>query len=86
MKFPNGHYNNDQLSVLSAALILVCKELDISGTDDVGRERIAVQLLALAQSEPCDTESLSAKAVEQFRDQLRALPSIASFEMLDGAE
>ncbi|MGO4682351.1 hypothetical protein [Hyphomicrobium sp. 2TAF46] len=74
MKVPNGHYDNDQLSVLSAALILTCKELDISGTDDVIRERIAVQLLALAQSEPCDPESLSAKAVEQFRNPLRATP------------
>lgn len=43
-------------------------------TDDVSRERIAVQLFALAQSEPCDTESLSAKALEQFRDQRRATP------------
>lgn len=74
MKFPNGHYDNDHLSVLSAALILTCKELDISGTDDVSRERIAVQLLALAQLEPCDTDTLRTRAVEQFRNPLRAIP------------
>jgi hypothetical protein len=41
MKFPTGHYDNDQINVLQATHKQACKELCIGKTDAVSRERVA---------------------------------------------
>ena len=58
MKFPTGHYDNDQINVLQAAHIPACKELCISKTDQVSRERVASMLMAFAKYGHIDVERL----------------------------
>jgi hypothetical protein len=47
MKFFTGHYDDNQINVLQAAMKLPCKELCISKTDQESRERIASMMMAL---------------------------------------
>jgi hypothetical protein len=66
MKFPTGHYDNDQINVLQAAHNRACEELCISKTDQVGRERVASILMAFAKCGHIDVEKLKNFAVRQF--------------------
>ena len=66
MKFPTGHYDNDQINVLQAAHNRACKELCISKTDQVGRERVASMMMAFAKYGHIDVEKLKNFAVRQF--------------------
>jgi hypothetical protein len=66
MKFPTGHYDNDQINVLQAAHNRACKELCISKTDQVSRERVASMVMAFAKYGHIDAEKLKNFAVRQF--------------------
>ena len=52
MKFPTGHYDNDQSSVLQVAHSLACKELCINETDQVSRERVAAMIDGVCEIRP----------------------------------
>ena len=67
MKFPTGHYDNDQINVLLAAHNRACKELCISKTDQVSRERIASMMMAFAKYGHIDLENLKNFAVWHFK-------------------
>ena len=67
MKPPTGHSGNDKSNVLQAAFDLACKELCISKTDEVSRERVASMMLAFAKYGRLDVEKLKAFAVQQFQ-------------------
>ena len=45
---------------------LACKELCISKTDQVSRERVASMIMAFAKYGPIDVEKLKTFAVQQF--------------------
>jgi hypothetical protein len=66
MKFPTGHYDNDQINVLQAAHNRACKELCISKTDQVSRERVASMMMAFAKYGHIDVEKLKTFAVRHF--------------------
>ena len=57
MKFPTGHYDNDQINVLQAAHNRACKGLCISETDQVSRERVASMMMAFAKYGLFDVEN-----------------------------
>ena len=66
MKFPTGHYDNDQINVLQAAHKQACKELCINKTDQVSRERVASMIMAFAKYGRIDLENLKNFAVRHF--------------------
>jgi hypothetical protein len=66
MKFPTGHYDNDQINVLQAAHNGACKELCINKTDHESRDRVAAMMMAFAKYGHIDVEKLKAFAVQQF--------------------
>lgn len=66
MKFPTGHYDNDQINVLQAAHNRACKELCISKTDQVSRDRVAAMMIAFAKYGHIEVEKLKTFAVQQF--------------------
>ena len=66
MKFPTGHYDNDQINVLQAAHKQACKELCIGRTDAVSRERVASIVMAFAKYGHIDLENLKTFAVRHF--------------------
>ena len=66
MKFPTGHYDNDQINVLQVAHSVACKELCINKTDQESRERVASILMAFAKCGHIDVEKLKNFAVRQF--------------------
>lgn len=66
MKFPSGHYDNDQINVLQAALDLACKELRIGRADHESRQRVASMMIAFAKHGRIEVEKLKAFAVHQF--------------------
>ena len=66
MKFPTGHYDNDQINVLQAVHNQACKELCVSKTDQVSRERIASMMMAFAKYGHIDLENLKNFAVRHF--------------------
>ena len=66
MKFPTGHYDNDQINVLQAAHNRACEELCISKTDQVSRERVASILMGFAKCGHIDLENLKYFAVRHF--------------------
>ena len=61
-----GHYDDNQVNVLHAAMKLACKELCISKTDQESRERVASMMMAFAKYGHIDVEKLKAFAVQQF--------------------
>ena len=66
MKFPTGHYDNDQINVLQAAHMLACKELCINKTDQESRARVTSMMIAFAKYGHIDVEKLKNFAVRQF--------------------
>ena len=66
MKFPPGHYDNDQINVLQVAHSVACKELCINETDQVSRERVAAMMMAFAKYGDIEVEKLKAFVVNQF--------------------
>ena len=62
MKFPTGHYDNDQINVLQAAHMLACKELCINKT----RARVTSMMIAFAKYGHIDVARLKTFAVQQF--------------------
>ena len=66
VKFAPGHYDDNQVNVLHAAMKLACKELCISKTDQESRERVASMMMAFAKYGHIDVEKLKAFAVHQF--------------------
>jgi hypothetical protein len=66
MKFPIGHYDNDQINVLQTALDLACKELRIGRADHESRHRVASMMIAFAKHGSIEVEKLQAFAVQQF--------------------
>ena len=66
VKFAPGHYDDNQVNVLHAAMKLACKELCISKTDQESRERVASMMMAFAKYGHIDVEKLKAFAVQQF--------------------
>jgi hypothetical protein len=66
MTFPIGHYDNNQIDVLEAAMKLACRELCISTTDQESRERVASMMMAFAKYGHIDVEKLKTFAVQQF--------------------
>ena len=66
MKFFTGHYDDNQINVLQAAIKLACKELCISKPDQESRERIASMMMAFAKYGHIDVEKLKTFAVQQF--------------------
>jgi hypothetical protein len=68
MSFPFGHYDEAQLEVLRKALERVCRELGYRESNISDRERVALALMAVAQSWPCDVDKLVAETVARFHD------------------
>jgi hypothetical protein len=66
MKFPTTYYDNDQINVLRTAHHLACKELCITKSDQVNRERVASMMLAFAKYGHLDVKKLKTFAVQQF--------------------
>ena len=68
MPFTLGHYDEAQLEVLRESLNRVCKELGYRKSNIADRERVALALMAIAQSWPCDVDKLVAETVARFHE------------------
>ena len=66
VKSAPGHYDDNEVNVLHAAMKLACKELCISKTDQDSRERVASMMMAFAKHGHIDVDKLKAFAVHQF--------------------
>jgi hypothetical protein len=66
VKSSPGHYDDNEVNVLHAAMKLACKELCISKTDQESRERVASMMMAFAKHGHIDVDKLKAFAVHQF--------------------
>ena len=66
MPLLRDHLDNEQLTVMSAAVSLACSALRIDHKDVMSRERLASLILTLAQLAPTDASRLAANAVAAF--------------------
>ena len=77
MKFPTGHYDNDQINVLQAAHKQACKELCIGKTDAVSS---VASMMRLDGYESADVAGLLEDGVGKARERLEeALEAVRAF-------